>query len=72
MVFYESVHCGILRIEINEQFIWSWLTQHDKSKNIDVNRLALLCEDELNMHAFCKPLILDEIIMRVYRKYVGQ
>ena len=72
MPFYESVHVGIFRISINEQYIWKWLTQNNKSKNINVTQLSLMIEDELHLFDFTKPLILNNLIFSVYDNYVSE
>ena len=75
MVFYETIHAGILRIEVNEQYLWAWFTK----KNINaprhgnfVRNLAYLVEGRLNDWDWTKPLVLEEVISSVYYKFTHE
>ena len=75
MVFYETVHAGILRISFNEQYLWVWF----RKKNIDpprygnfVKNLAYRVEGKLNDWDWERPMILEEIISAVYYKFTHE
>ena len=70
MPYYQSIHQGVLRVSLNEQYVWSWLAQNEKPKTLDVHQYTLLIEDEIHMHPFAKPLVLNEVINRTYYKHV--
>jgi hypothetical protein len=71
MPFYETVHCGlgILKIEINEQYVWYWLTKHNKEK-FHVEQLCFSIEGALESWDWDRPLHLDSLILCEYTKHV--
>ena len=73
MPFYESVHCGVLRISLNEQFIWKWLAENNKISSINVSLFTLLVEDALHTHDWEKyPLDLNILISKTYKKHADE
>ena len=72
MPYYESIHSGTLRIQINEQYVWRFCTRHDLRKDFNFKTFCILVEDKLHMHDYSKPMILDNIIMSVFRKHVSR
>ncbi len=74
MVFYETIHAGILRIEFNEQYLWGWF----RKKNITpkhgnfVRNLAYLVEGKLNEWDWNKSMNLEEVISAVYYKFTHE
>ena len=73
MPFYESLHCGIMRISLNEQYIWKWLSENEKISSVDVRVFTLLVEDALHLHDYEKgSLDLQFLISEVYKAYAGK
>ena len=75
MVFYETVHAGILRIDFNEQYLWAWFRKKDinpPQHGNFVRNLAYLVEGRLNEWDWNRPLILEEVISSVYYKFTHE
>ena len=75
MTFYESVHCGAWRVQLNEQYIWSWLRTTGKQAEdiyhgFDVSKLAYLVEDRLNIHPLTEILNINTIIQEELQKMI--
>ena len=73
MVFYETIHSGILRISFNEQYLWHWF----RTENIEppqnlMKILSLRIEGRLNDWNWKKSLTLDEVISSVYYKHTHE
>jgi hypothetical protein len=70
MPFYESIHCavGTLKIEINEQYVWHWLTLNNKDK-FRVKDLCYTIEQKLQDWDWSKALHLDTIILTCYKEH---
>ena len=70
MVFYETIHCGlgILKCEINEQYIWHWLTHNNKDK-FRVLELCYAIEGSLEAWDWETPLHLNSLILKEYKKH---
>ena len=70
MVFYDSIHTGIIRIEFNEQYLWSWLRKKELTPPAgDIRPLCYEVEGQLNGWDWSRPLHLDELISSVFYKY---
>jgi len=75
MVFYDSIHTGVWRVSLNEQYIWRWLRKTGIQiplHNIDVARIAYLVEDELNSTTFENSINVNEIICKIYYNLYGK
>ena len=69
MVFYETVHAGIIRCNLNEQYVWSWFRKNKIDPPTDIHSLCHLIEGALNEWNWDVPLILNAIISREYYKW---
>jgi len=69
MPFYESVHCGIIRVELNEQYVWKVLRSKELNdfKPDEVKIICYKVEDELNCYAGGR-INVDELIVKYYFK----
>ena len=73
MVYYDSVHSGICRVQFNEQYLWAWFRKKNikiDSSSTKIREMAYLVEGELNGWDWGgnRSLSLDELISRVYYK----
>ena len=68
MVFYESVHCGIIRIKFNEQYLWQYFRERNIRPQQKIRDIAFVVEGALNDFQWKRPLDLDEFIAQVYYK----
>ena len=69
MTFYESVHCGIIRCQLNEQYVWKILRRHDLNdfKTSDVKNITLAVEDQINL--FSGGLLdIDQLILKKFHE----
>ena len=72
MTFYESVHCGVWRVSLNEQYIWSWLRANKiREQSVDVGKLADLVEDRLNLQTFATVIDVNNIILLEFQKMLN-
>ena len=64
MPFYESVHCGVWRVELNSQYLWQYLSGKGVQiqGKFDVEQLCYLVEDRLNVQTFNKIINVNAII----------
>ena len=64
MPFYESVHCGVWRVQLNTQYLWQYLSNRGVQiqGNVDVEHLCYLVEDRLNMQTFTKTINVNALI----------
>jgi hypothetical protein len=70
MVYYDTIHAGILRISFNEQYLWLWFRKNNKIPPLQsMEDLSHLVEGRLNEWNWNKPMILNELISTVYYKF---
>jgi hypothetical protein len=71
MPFYESVHCGIIRVKLNEQFVWQVLKKRDITnfKTSHVKKIANVVEDAVNCYTGGN-LNIEELIIESYYNIV--
>ena len=73
MTFYESVHCGAWRVQINTQYLGKWLREKQiPVEKIDVESLGLLVEDALNMHSLQTSVNVNRIIQNEVQKQLNE
>ena len=74
MPFYESVHCGVWRVQLNTQYLWQWLRENNivvqAYGGIDVGRLAYRVEDVLNTQTFRTTINVNDIIKTEYQNMI--
>ena len=73
MPFYDSVHTGIIRLQLNEQYVWKVLKRNDLNdfKTSAVKKIADQVEDELNCYSGGS-INVDDLILKYYRKGINE
>ena len=71
MTFYDSLHTGFWRVELNEAYIWRWLRNNQTNFEryaINIVKLAELVQDRINMSDFQTPVDVSELVRQEYNK----
>ena len=71
MTFYDSLHTGFWRVELNEAYIWRWLRNNRSNftqYSINIPDLTDLVEDRINMCDFQTPVDVSEFVRQEYNK----